>query len=296
MTELADLCRHKIDALLPNTGAVLFRTLPLNDSGAFSEFLNLLGFPPFRYRGGNAVRNARADNVYDASIEPACMNMAPHNELSYFTQSPRLIIFFCAKEADKGGEVVINDTRTLLQRLDPSITESFLKKGLLYQKYLPNEKDCQNGGVSWQTAFFTADKEIVEAYLSEKQMDYEWDAQNALTYRFKGPVTISHPESGETLWFNQSTELHCSYWQDHPYFEQQALSEDHYPSHTYYGDGSPIEREVIDDIRKVLWEKASVLKMHPGDLLILDNVVMQHGRLAFEGARRHEVSLAHWPI
>jgi hypothetical protein len=294
ITALANSCRHQINTLLPKVGSTLFRTLPLNDSTAFSEFINLLGLSPFQYRGGNAVRNARANNVYDASIEPACMNMTPHNELSYFTQYPRIIMFFCAKEADKGGEVVINDTRTILSRLEPAITERFLKKGILYQKFLPHEQDCQQGGVSWQTAFFTDDKAIVEEYLSAQNMDYEWDAQNALTYRFQGPVTISHPDNGETLWFNQITELNCSYWEDHPYFEQQQLPEDRYPSHTYYGDGSAIEREIIDNIRKVLWEQALVLKMHPGDLLVLDNAVIQHGRLAYEGLRRHEVSMTHF--
>ncbi len=95
-------------------------------------------------------------------------------------------------------------------------------------------------------------------------------------------------------WREHFTELNCSYWAIHSYFEQQQLPEYHYLSHTYYGDGSAIEREIIDNIRKVLWEQASVLKMHLGELLVLDNVVMQHGRLAYEGLRQHEVSMTHW--
>ena len=54
------------------------------------------------------------------------------------------------------------------------------------------------------------------------------------------------------------------------------------PLHTCYGDGTEIEDDVLDHIRACTWKNAMSLKMFPGDVLILDNVMCSHSRMGFE--------------
>ena len=58
------------------------------------------------------------------------------------------------------------------------------------------------------------------------------------------------------------------------------------PSHTCYGDGSDIEPAVLQHILATTWTCAVGFKWKKGDLLVLDNLAVQHGRLGFIGERK----------
>ena len=58
------------------------------------------------------------------------------------------------------------------------------------------------------------------------------------------------------------------------------------PYHSYYGDGSEIEPEVLQHIRATSWECAVGFRWKSGDLLVLDNLAVQHGRVGFKGDRK----------
>lgn len=58
------------------------------------------------------------------------------------------------------------------------------------------------------------------------------------------------------------------------------------PSHTYYGDGSEIEPAVLQHIVASEWSCAVGFKWRKGDLLVLDNLAVQHGRVGFKGDRQ----------
>ena len=67
------------------------------------------------------------------------------------------------------------------------------------------------------------------------------------------------------------------------------MDSDEYCLNTSYGDGEQFEDEVIDEIRSALWNNAMALKLQPGDILILDNLLAMHSRMSFEGKSREIV-------
>ena len=69
------------------------------------------------------------------------------------------------------------------------------------------------------------------------------------------------------------------------------LPDDKYPCTSYYGDGSVIEPEVIQHIRAVSWSCAIGFRWKKGDLLALNNLSVQHGRIGFTGERKILVHL-----
>ena len=64
------------------------------------------------------------------------------------------------------------------------------------------------------------------------------------------------------------------------------------PHDISYGDGSPIADSDIQLIRDILWDEAAQFRWEAGDLLIVDNERLAHGRRAYTGPRRVLVSLA----
>ena len=65
-----------------------------------------------------------------------------------------------------------------------------------------------------------------------------------------------------------------------------VYAEDELPRNAYYGDGSPIEPQILEDIRKAYQAETVTFAWQAGDILMVDNMLVSHGRNPFEGERR----------
>lgn len=94
--------------------------------------------------------------------------------------------------------------------------------------------------------------------------------------------------TGEKVWFNQAHIHNASYYKYRPntFSDVHEIPDEKYPAHTYYGDGSEIEPEVIQHIRATSWACAVGFLWKRGDLLAMDNMAVQHARIGFTGARK----------
>lgn len=70
----------------------------------------------------------------------------------------------------------------------------------------------------------------------------------------------------------------------------QILAEDELPANTYYGDGEAITDEVVAHIRDCYRAAAIRIDYRSGDILVIDNMLMAHGREPYIGPR--EVAIA----
>ena len=61
---------------------------------------------------------------------------------------------------------------------------------------------------------------------------------------------------------------------------------DKYPYQTNYDDGSEIEPVVLENIRAVTWSCAVGFRWRTGDVLVIDNLAVQHARMNFTGQRK----------
>ena len=101
------------------------------------------------------------------------------------------------------------------------------------------------------------------------------------------PAFFIHPLNGEKIWFNQAHLHHASYYKAYPWpIVDAEVPDDKYPMHTYYGDGSDIEPEVLQHIRATSWACAVGFRWRSGDLLAVDNLAAQHARIGFTGDRK----------
>ena len=70
-------------------------------------------------------------------------------------------------------------------------------------------------------------------------------------------------------------------------FEEEDL-----PQNTYYGDGTPIEPDVLDHLRATYQQAMVVFPWQKGDVLLLDNMLALHARRPFIGPRKILVAMA----
>jgi hypothetical protein len=128
----------------------------------------------------------------------------------------------------------------------------------------------------------------VEKFLEKAGFSYEWGrTDGSLMYWYSLPPFVSHPLTGERVWFTQPDSHHSSYFKASPMFDGVTLENDSlYPAHATYGDGTEIEPEVIQHIRATNWQCTVGFQWRNGDVAVIDNLAVMHARLSFTGKRR----------
>ncbi|XP_070568562.1 dapdiamide synthesis protein DdaC-like [Ptychodera flava] len=292
ISDFAKGARDIIERELHIHGALLFRGLPLKNGDDFSKFMQEMEYTLIGYEGGFAVRHKVFQDVLTASDDPPEYCIEPHNEMSFLERYPLKIFLFCDVPPlpGHGGESVITDGRKILPKLDPELVEKMRRLGIRYCRYLPSRKP--GATLPWQQVFFTEDKADVNKYMDEYGMAYRWESDGSVAYWYNRPAFITHPKTGQEVWFNQLNAHHATFFKNHPKWADLDIPDDKYSCHVYYGDGSEVEEEALQHIREVLWELSVGFQMQRGDVIALDNVFALHARLGFKGDRRLLVSLS----
>jgi alpha-ketoglutarate-dependent taurine dioxygenase len=280
--------RQAVDQALVDHGGVLFRGYEVAGSEGFRAFARAFGHPLVSYDFGSTPRTRVSDGVYSSTEYPAHQQIPLHNEQSYTRDWPMKIWFHCQLAAALGGETPIADSRKVYRRVDAGIRERFCARGLLYVRNYGNGLD-----LPWQRVFDTNDPGAVEAYCAAHGIAHEWTRDGELRTRQIAQATMRHPYSHEMVWFNQAHLFHPSALE--PAVREallEVVDHDELPRNVYYGDGNPIEDGVLDEIRGVYAELQVVFPWQSGDVLMLDNMLVAHGRTAFTGDRKVIVAMA----
>ena len=232
-------------------------------------------------------REGVSGKVYGSTPYPSEQAILFHSESSHMHCWPQKIWFFCVQPSQSGGETPIVGCRKVLQLLDPKLRERFEQKQLMYVRNYTNGLD-----VSWQDFFHTTDKKEVEDYCRKASISVEWKPDGGLRTCQVRPAIINHPRTGESVFFNQIQLHHASCLK--PEVRESLLSTfsvDNLPRHVYYGDRSPIEESVIEEIMAI-YQKAQVsFPWQKGDVLMLDNMLTAHGRNPYVGNRKIVVAM-----
>lgn len=269
-------------------GAILFRGFDVKNDQQFSDLVNIAITNGAQYIEGATPRKQLSDRVYTSTEFPKEQTIEQHNELSYTLTPPSRLAFYCSVAPPVGGETPIADVHKVYQRIPQSLKDKFINKGgwLLRRHYL-------NGfGPSIYKAMGLETAEQVEHYCQRAKVDLHWDEQQQAITEQVRPVVHKHPTSSLPLWFN-----HVAFW--HPSSlcpkvkESIEASFDSkcYPFNTLYGDGSTISDEDIAIIKDAYKQEEKAFKWHVGDVMLIDNWRVSHGRKPFEGQRRVLVSM-----
>ncbi|HEX4421469.1 MAG TPA: TauD/TfdA family dioxygenase [Kofleriaceae bacterium] len=270
--------RHVLDA-----GAVLFRGFDISQIPTFEQTVAALCPKLMSYTEGATPRKTLKDKVYTSTEFPQDYSIAQHNELSYTLLWPLRLFFACSIAAEWRGETPISDVRKVYQRIPTQIRERFERCGwMLVRNY------GDGFSLPWQTVFHTDDRAEVEAYCARNNIAFEWKDGDKLRTRQVRPATRLHPTTGELVWFNHAAFWHISSLQPTDLRDEfmRQMAADEMPYNTFYGDGSPIEPGVADALRQAYDAETRALPWQVGDLIMIDNMLVSHGRGPYRGARR----------
>jgi hypothetical protein len=260
-------------------------TIPVS---SVSKSYNFFCFLILLLAGGTSARERKADGVFTASSDPPAVSLEPHLEMAYNEKYPKKVFFFCqtAPLPGEGGETPVVDMRDFHLALPPEMVAKFRAVGVRYTRRLPSATVSPRQIYNWQKLFFADSKQEVEKRCEELGYDFTWADDDSLSWSYIRPAFVKHTHDGEECWFNQATCLHHTYYNDYPGGAvdrpgEPVLQGSSQPHDTSYGDGTPFTEKELQFMRARLWERANAVTWSNGDLLVMDNTRVAHGRMSY---------------
>eukprot|EP00985_Skeletonema_marinoi_P019089 scaffold10833_cov114-Skeletonema_marinoi.AAC.2 len=252
-----DTKRNSEDVEDSTINAVLFRGLSncIQTAQDFKKFWsgcidgaegqNEMTYVPFG-KGRNTL-----DGVDLVTPFPPSMALKCHNEMSYNPRPAGRIAFYCLEAASKGGETILARNADLTKYVSTEL-QQFVKEhgGILYRREYYDERrnpnpssDIHRHMGSWQKKTGTNDeKDAIKGTLIVENVH---------------PGVIKDDDDRE-VWFNV---LYMGLFK--------------------LADGISIPSDMLQQLMLDEWRAVHVLKLHPGDWIVLNNQSVQHGRLPF---------------
>lgn len=276
--------RATVEEMVAEHGAVLFRGFPIFSTEEFERFASAI-CPQLFNENGEHPRESVSGNVYTPTFFPPEEKLLWHNENSYNHRWPLKIFFGCRTPAETGGETPIVDSRAVFDALPEETRRPFVELGVTYMRNYG-----AGLGLDWQTVFQTDDRAEVEAVCRRDDVELEWRDDGRLRTFMRRPAVTRHPTSGRSCWFNQAQHWHPACL---PAGESLAevFEPMDMPRNCFYGDGSPIADETMEEILDVYRRLEVAFPWQAGDVLLLDNMSAAHGRNPFTGTRQIMVAM-----
>eukprot|EP00475_Leptophrys_vorax_P043835 TRINITY_DN8560_c0_g1_i1.p1 TRINITY_DN8560_c0_g1~~TRINITY_DN8560_c0_g1_i1.p1 ORF type:complete len:385 (-),score=9.23 TRINITY_DN8560_c0_g1_i1:286-1440(-) len=282
-------------------GAVLLRALPLASAADFNAVVEACGFDELPYVGGAAPRSKVVGRVFTANESPADQLIPFHHEMAQVPEYPHHLFFFCDVPPAAGGETPLLPSCELTRRLaakHPAFVDALRAKGLRYVRVLPETDDPTSAiGRGWKSTFLTEDKGEAAEKASKLNVTLEWLPDGSVR-TVSGPLPAlrvdTRPVPGgngsddatssgmREAWFNSMVAAYTG-WKDVRNDPTKAVT---------FGDGEPLPGEAVMDVAAEMEALAVAVPWQMHDVLLVDNLTVQHSRRSFQPPRRILASLA----
>ncbi|HAU22260.1 MAG TPA: SyrP protein [Erythrobacter sp.] len=279
--------KRAVDTQLAEKGAVLFRGFDVPDSIAFDAAIAGYGEPGFTYEESfsNAVRVNVTKRVFTANEAPPSTTIFLHHEMAQTPLYPSKLFFFCEVAPEEGGATPLCRSDHLFTKLSesqPQIAAYFEARGVRYSNVMPGENDTASGqGRSWRSTLGVTTRKQAEARLATLGYEWEWREDDSLRARTPVLPAVRDLGDGRKSFFNQLIAAFCG-WSDKRNDPARAVT---------FGDGEPITHEHMASAISLSEELTYDHAWQAGDVVLVDNFTVMHGRKPFSGKRRVLASL-----
>ena len=243
-------------------GVILFRGFKVT-MGTFENFTNR--FTMNYVVNGNITRKSMSQDGTTQTVNSGEQLIPPHSEMAYTPFRPEMLWFYCETPALHGGETLVCDGLDVWSRLKRATKDLFLNRKVTYRKHFDSSHhDLDAMAMLWFGHELDRSKiGDTLANIPDTKLRVEEDG---FDLEYTVPA-VQKPKHHESLAFANSVIV-----------EDRSCS---------FQDGEAISR----DLRLELFYQAAICSLRhrwqPGDVLMLDNSRMMHGRAAFHDAQRN---------
>ncbi|MEG3910985.1 TauD/TfdA family dioxygenase [Microcoleus sp. w2-18bC1] len=257
---ILDLDREEIINLFKSYGFLLFRGFE-NSVDTFTQFTNSLSKDFLDYTGGVFNRRVINGNATILSVNDFKDEIKLHGEMYYQQDIPLMLWFFCAHPASQDGETILCDGRQFFNELSSPLKELFSKKKLKYVGHL--NKDA------WQKQYKTNDLKVVEQTCIRNNLLLQINDDKSIDLQYICPA------------------IHPSRCGKYPTFISSLLPAKHrYKNTVFFEDNSEITDDIVSELNEVADRITTEISWQAGDILMVDNTRIMHGRRAFSDHQR----------
>ena len=211
-----------------------------------------------------------------------------HSEQSYAATWPAVLGFWCTTPASSGGETPLASTAQVLERLPADLVTRFQAHGVRYDRWYRPGLD-----VSWADTFQTEDRAEVDRLCAETGITTEWHDDGTVLHTVQiAQATHTQAATGRLVWLNQANLFHPAALPGEIAAAVRQLPADHLPRNASFGDGTPIPDSDIETINGTFTTCSWAEPWEQGDILLVDNTAVAHGRLPYRGEREVLVAMA----
>ncbi|KAH3669236.1 hypothetical protein OGAPHI_001357 [Ogataea philodendri] len=287
---------------LKKHGAIVLRNTGTTDPEILSEYVRAIGESSgeeqFVQTGVTAKRTIITDVLSTANEGPSENTIHQHNEFSRFNKYPTTLFFVCTRYDAEGGTTPIVHGGEFFEKIDqkyPKFLTELADRGLYMRQTWAN---VSPNHTAWHDFFcFGRDlrpeedlktrqekaAKLVREFVSE---DFEWDDNNNLIVgQHSRPIRkykVSDSESYPAFFNSIAT-----YYADVKYSPPDSKK----TSALSYDDLQPIPTEYLDEVLQQSIDLAYHHQWKEGDIAIVDNYQVSHGRDPWKGDRKLLVSM-----
>jgi alpha-ketoglutarate-dependent taurine dioxygenase len=275
--DLFELKTDKVVELLKSTGFVLFTGFE-TDTNKFEQFSNLFSTDYMDHRGGGAMREvinkdgdktilsvAYAFNKNKGDFDKSSQRTFPlalHSDRDYTRSHPPIIWFYCVTPAAKEGETTICDGVQVCEQFQDS-TRQFLKENRI--KYVRRYRADE-----WQLLFQVKDLDEMQTYCDNNSLKLIVNPDGSVVTEYAKFAIVKPRWSDQDAFVNS---ILLVQWQEDEVTGDRSV--------VRMEDGSPIPAEIIAEIRAVTDHLTHNIQWNPGEMCMIDNTRMLHGRNGF---------------
>ncbi|MCA9694997.1 MAG: TauD/TfdA family dioxygenase [Myxococcales bacterium] len=218
---------------------------------------------------GAGVRRRLGGDGYTQTVTEGNAALVLHRELHFCPFSPDVLWFRCEQRPREGGETLLADGRAFFERLGAPARRALERRRVRYWNlWAPT---------SWPAYFPALDEAAVRERMPALGMRGSFTADGSLEFHYCAAALTRAPD-GATAFAN-SIDIHFQYLERVQAFQRPS---DHATRHRIaFEDGEPIPRALHHEIHAIGEALARPLPWAPGDVLMVDNTWVLHGRREF---------------
>lgn len=225
---------------------------------------------PFLQHGG--IAHERLDGVVDTirMVTAGTGAVGLHSEVSGLPVRPDYLWLHCVEPAAVGGETVLCDGFALWSALPEHVQQTFRERRLYYYSGARGV-----GPSEWKAAFNTDDPAHAEACIEAFTATLDPRFEEMVLKRVQGDRFVGHYAVSAVV--------------PSPYRDAEAFANALFGPYrvfpTFEG-GEPVQDDLLSEIGAAMGPLGLRLRWQAGDVVMVDNWRVLHGRLPFLGARR----------